>query len=410
MRHLRELSPGSTKLEPKPSERKIRTTKDLNRSVLYGLADLAERLGFKSEKISDLKAKNSSHADGRSPSGQSKPAYVVDGPGECQERRCACPFDLAFEQSKDFLFLDNMHNTDKSQGSSIRPVFVRRSVYLAYFGRRVSYSEPELNDQNRENGNQDQERDPSREGIDQIYTPQEQPNAEETREDRDIGEWHDYAEQLGDTSHLFESSPRSQSVQGNQEPQPMVDVEELVTYDGEREQGSVAPSIISSSFYSDEISPEEGPLEGTVLFEETPLRPIASAPMEATEKDETLHERFKFIFRDGDDWITMEEYFFGPSLSSSVELTAEKHAREGRYLFDSALWSLHPSECFEAAMANGTHVILLFPAGRICISQQLAASASQLGDNTRSFKDNTRKRVANDDISTEDQARKKQIL
>jgi len=410
MRHLRELSPGSTKLEPKPSERKIRTTKDLNRSVLYGLADLAERLGFKSEKISDLKAKYSSHADGRSPSGQSKPAYVVDGPGECQERRCACPFDLAYEHSKEFLFLDNMHNTDKSQGSSIQPVFVRRSVYLAYFGGRVSYSEPESNERERENGDQEQERGPTREDIDEMLAPQEQPKAEETREDRDTSGRHNCAEQLRETSHLFESPPRSQSVQGNQEPQPMDDVEELVTYDGEGERGSVAPSIISSSFYSDEISPEEGPLEERVPFEETPLRAITSAPMEATEKDEPLQERFKFIFRDGDDWITMEEYFFGPSLSSSVELTAEKHAREGRYLFDTALWSLHPSECFEAAMANGTHVILLFLAERICISQQLAASASQLGDNARSFKDNTRKRVANDDISTEDQARKKQIL
>ena len=410
MRHLRELSPGSTKLEPKPSERKIRTTKDLNRSVLHGLADLAERLGFKSERISDLKAKYSSYADGRSPSGQSKPAYVVDGPGECQERRCACPFDLAYEQSKDFLFLDNMHNTDKSQGSSIQPVFVRKSVYLAYFGRRVPYSEPELNDQSRGNGNQEQEGDPLREGRDQTYAPQEQPDAEEMREDRDISQWQDYAEQLRDTSHLFESPPRSQSIQANQEPQPMDDVGELITYDGKRDQGSVAPSIISSSFYSDEISPEDGPPEERVPFAETPLRPIASAPMEITEKDDILQERFKFIFRDGDDWITMEEYYFGPSLSSSVELTAGKHAREGRYLFDTALWSLHPSECFEAAMANGTHVILLFPAGRICISQQLAASASRLGDNARSFKENTRKRVANDDISTEDLARKKQIL
>jgi len=68
MRHLRELSPRSTKLEPKPSERKIRTTKDPNQSVLYGLADLAERLGFQSEKISDLKAKYFGHADERSPS------------------------------------------------------------------------------------------------------------------------------------------------------------------------------------------------------------------------------------------------------------------------------------------------------------------------------------------------------
>ena len=114
MRHLRKLLLGSTKLEPKPNKRKIRTTKDLNRSVLYRLADLAEQLGFKSERISDLKAKYSSYADGRLPSGQSKPAYVVDGPRECLERRCAYPFDLAYKQSKDFLFLDNMHNTDKS--------------------------------------------------------------------------------------------------------------------------------------------------------------------------------------------------------------------------------------------------------------------------------------------------------
>ncbi len=272
MRHLRELSPGSTKLEPKPSERKIRTTKDLDRSVRYGLADLAEGLGFKSEKISDLKAKYSSHVDGRSPSGQSKPVYVVDGPGECQERRCTCPFDLAYKQSKDFLFLDNMYNTDKSQGSSIHPVFVRRSVYLAYFGRPVPYSEPELNDQNRENGNQEQEQDPLREGIDQIYASQEQPNTEEMREDRDISEWQDCADQLGDTSHLIESPPRS--------PQAMDDVE--------REQGSVAPSIISSSFYSDESLPEEGPLEERAPSKETPLQPIASAPMEATEETETL--------------------------------------------------------------------------------------------------------------------------
>ena len=67
----------------------------------------------------------------------------------------------------------------------------------------------------------------------------------------------------------------------------MDDVEELVTYDGEREQGSVALSIISSSFYLDENLPE-GPLEEKVSFKETPLRLIASVLMKATEKDEPL--------------------------------------------------------------------------------------------------------------------------
>ena len=80
IRHLHKLSPGSIKIEPKLAKRMIRTTKDPNKSALYGLTDLAERLGFESAKISDLKAKNSNHADVRS---QSRPpifTFLVDGP------------------------------------------------------------------------------------------------------------------------------------------------------------------------------------------------------------------------------------------------------------------------------------------------------------------------------------------
>lgn len=91
-------------------------------------------------------------------------------------------------------------------------------------------------------------------------------------------------------------------------------------------------------------------------------------------------------------------------------LIAKKHASKGRYLFDTALWSLHPSKCFEAAMAHGSHVILVFPAGRIHIDQHFAASTFQLGDNARSLTSNVRKRAANDDIAKEDHIRKKQIV
>ena len=66
----------------------------------------------------------------------------------------------------------------------------------------------------------------------------------------------------------------------------MDDMDEPVMYDGEGEWGSVAPSIISSSYYSDEVPLEEGPLEERAPPEETPLRAIASAHLEATEKDE----------------------------------------------------------------------------------------------------------------------------
>ena len=79
-----------------------------------------------------------------------------------------------------------MHNTDKSQESSIQPVFMRSFVYLTYFDRQVSYLKPELNDQNRENSNQEQEQDLSWEDINQIYTPQKQSNVKKMQENWDI--------------------------------------------------------------------------------------------------------------------------------------------------------------------------------------------------------------------------------
>ncbi len=413
MRHVRELSSKFTKLKFKSKKRKIQRTKNLNKFVLYELVELAKRLEFMSAKISNLKTKYFDHADVRLSFEQSKSTFVVDESEENLKRRCACFFDLTYEQSKKFLFLDNMHSTDKSQESDIQLVFVRRSVYLTYFDRRV------FNDQ-------EQDRVSRREDVHQAYSSQDQSHVKKMRENRDrkqvkinenqginsvkTGEWQNCVKQLRETSHLFESSPRSQSIQRNQESQLMNDIKESMTYDGEKEWDSVTSSIISSSFYSDEISLEEDSVEKRVSFEKTSLRAITSALMKATEKNEPLQERFKFIFRDEEDWITMKEYFFSSSLFSSMKLTTEKHARKKRYLFDTTLWSLHLSKCFEAAMINDTHVILLFSAGRICISQQLVASASQLSDNVRSLKSNTRKRVVNDDIFKKDQIRKKQIL
>ena len=76
-------------------------------------------------------------------------------------------------------------------------------------------------------------------------------------------------------SHLFDSPPRSQSVQENQEPQSLDDIDESIRYTGEGEWGSMAPSMISSSTYSDEVPFEEDPLEEQAPSKKTPLRAIA---------------------------------------------------------------------------------------------------------------------------------------
>jgi len=83
MRHLCELLLDFTKLKFKFNKRKIRTTKNFNRFVLYKLINLMKRLKFKSKKISDLKTKYFSYVDERSSFKQLKLAYVVDEPKEC---------------------------------------------------------------------------------------------------------------------------------------------------------------------------------------------------------------------------------------------------------------------------------------------------------------------------------------
>ena len=230
-----------------------------------------------------------------------------------------------------------------------------------------------------------------------------------------------YVDQLPDMIQLFDSPPASQSLQLYRKPPSIKDVDDgaMNQNDGDGNWDSTPPSIISLSFYSEEAFVEEDtgaadeagyeeqapPDERSSLQEEappeatSPARDIAPIHTAAEGTGEATQDHFRFILRDRDDWITMEEFPFTASLSILVETTAEKHAAQGRHLLDIELWSLHPSQCFEAALAHGTHTILLFPAGRICIDKQLAASAAALCPDTGLLQGQTRKRAADEDVS-----------
>lgn len=458
MRHLRELSPKSTKLERARNKRRTRTAP--NKAAWYGLVELAERLGFRSAQIRKLKSRYSKYAKVPSHYELSRPILVVDGAGESAERRYACPFDLAYEQSRGFLFLNNMHSVDNSQGSSVTPFFVRRSVYLTFFGRLVSGhsdSDPSTtyprvgeshaaststsrglpSDQSQRTHDEDKligqeqgsENDPDPDihsepqdeqttgevSEEMHYESEERHSGEQEDNPEHIDETQGYMDQLPDLTRLFDSPPPPQSLQPYRKPPSIEDIEDgaINENDGDRNWDSIPPSIISSSFYSeggfietdagteDDVGREEQapPNERSPLQEEAPWK--AASPIQGTPEGtgEAAQNRFRFILRDGDDWITMEEYSFTASLSTLVGTTAEKHAAQGRHLLDIELWSLHPSQCFEAALAHSTHTILLFPAGPIHIDQQLAASAAALCPDAGPLQGQTRKRAAEEDVS-----------
>ena len=108
----------------------------------------------------------------------------------------------------------------------------------------------------------------------------------------------------------------------------------------------------------------------------------------------------KFILHDGDNWVEMES--IDPSDPSLVKCVVEKHTSERQFLFNTTLWSIAPSECLEAVVADGTNVILLIPEGNINIDCELLISALKLGSNAGDMGKSTLKRAVIDDISEQD--------
>lgn len=105
-----------------------------------------------------------------------------------------------------------------------------------------------------------------------------------------------------------------------------------------------------------------------------------------------INARVKFILRDGHNWVDMQELSIDaaePSTSSAVERVAEAHTSKRRFLFNTALRSLAPSECLDAVVGDGTNVVLLIPEGSVKIDHALSMSARMLGMNAQRVVEDT---------------------
>jgi hypothetical protein len=92
--------------------------------VLYHFAILAERLGFSSPEIEHLKTRLSPRRD-------PKPNRLATT-AKKSVRRCGLPNEDSYERDAPLLFIQNMHREFSDR--EITSFFVRRSVYLSFFG------------------------------------------------------------------------------------------------------------------------------------------------------------------------------------------------------------------------------------------------------------------------------------
>ena len=62
------------------------------------------------------------------------PPLLVNGPGEGLERRCGRVFERAYRDDREHLFIDKFSHPRVGEGTAVSSLFVRASVYFAFFG------------------------------------------------------------------------------------------------------------------------------------------------------------------------------------------------------------------------------------------------------------------------------------
>lgn len=141
MRHYSKM-PKS----PKSSTRKelmMRPTTHADPTALREFAELAERLGFESPEITDLKQ----HPTTRVPRSQTEPPepfLVTDGAGVEKKWRSGLPSTEQYLEDSKHLFINYLHHKNEEQGEGITSFFVRKSIYSAFFGRPPPLSSEEI--------------------------------------------------------------------------------------------------------------------------------------------------------------------------------------------------------------------------------------------------------------------------
>jgi hypothetical protein len=111
-----------------------KATTRADQTVLRQLADLAYELGFKTPQIDTLRQHSSSRITGDDDP-QFPPLHVTSGCGIEMRQRSGIPRAKAYKEDRYSLFINHLHDIQAYQDEGITSFFVRKSVYLAFFGR-----------------------------------------------------------------------------------------------------------------------------------------------------------------------------------------------------------------------------------------------------------------------------------
>ena len=273
-----------------------------------------------------------------------------DGPGP----RCGFPDEEAHARDRKFLYISNLHADQEEQGESITSLFVRRSVYLAFFGRL-----PEMS-------------------THRSFSPAPPPN--------------DGAERAASSSFRETQAPEV-ALEMDEEllRENRLEEERLQRERSERdslEQMNVDRNDaqgVDDSYRAPERDRRRDThidIERIIARGLASIREVTEDPPEHSEEqnlDRQLQEvppspskiRIEFKIREGEVWRTERSLLVDPSEPSEVERVAKKYTRKGIRPFDTSLNLLVPRHCFQTVTTNGTNTVLLIKDDGLHVDSQL---------------------------------------
>ena len=386
----------------KGKELLARHTTNVDRTVLHEFADLAERLGFESAEITALK-ENPQMRDARNSSGTSKPLLITDGAGVKKQRRCGLPSVEEYTKDSKSLFINHLHNVDEEQGEGLTSFFVRKSIYLAFFGKPSSLSLEEMHpkDDAVEQGQELERRELERHERDR--GEEEQERQERDRQEREREEQarqglerqelerqkleKQKQEKLDQEEKAKQKQARlAQTRNNHQERSQRLKLKKL--HQGRSGGQTQEREEWERSNWEDERRLEDqqriGLDELLDVVQDPNLQPqediqaeSSGARLEEISNNTTV--RINFKIRDGDIWKPVSTHLTERSDSSEIEKVAVRWVREKWRLFNTELRMLAPQQCYDAAIIDGTYTILLMRESDINIDHEPLLSAMKIG-------------------------------
>ena len=391
----------------KGKELLARHTTNVDRTVLHEFADLAECLGFESAEITALK-ENPQMRDARNSSGTSKPLLITDGAGVKKQRRCGLPSVEEYTKDSESLFINHLHNVDEEQGEGLTSFFVRKSIYLAFFGKPSSLSLEEMhpNDDAIEQGQELERRELERHERDRGEEEQERQERDRQERDRQEREREEQARQELERQELerqkLEKQKQEKLDQEEKAKQKQARLAQTRKDYQERSQRLKQKRLHQEKSGGQAQEREEwerlnwederrlgdqqriGLDELLDTVQDTNLQPQEDIQAESSgagleETSNNTAVRINFKARDGDIWKPASTHVTERSNSSEIEKVAMKWVREKWRLFNTELRMLAPQQCYDAAITDGTYTILLMRESDINIDHEPLLSAMKVG-------------------------------